>query len=237
MLFDKVNIKEELIKERSICLKEEAKKLLDASVKADKDILQRLKDSDEHIDSSTLHVTDRPDQVYSFSEIERICIRYRLRFLDTKYFKHEFPYDALMQIKEFEKHYNTKIKRFKIIAPDKAFDLQDCNQDPLLFAQLADGRFYLLHQWGNDLSWYRKFLYFPLRSIYTYFYFMLAVATIFAFTVPFEWFQVKADNIMYMRTWFTVHCFIGLFFMGIFLGTIGQKSFSTMNWKSKYMNE
>lgn len=237
MLFDKVNIKQELIKERSLSLATEAKMLLNASAESDANVLQRLKNSDENADSSSLSIADNHEQVFHMNDIEKICIRYRLRFLDTKYFKHEYPYEAILKIKEFEKEYNTKVKRFKIVAPDKAFDLQDCNQDPLLFAQLADGRFYLIHQWGNDLAWYRKFIYFPARTIYTYFYFMLALAALFAFSVPVEWFLVKDDNVMYMRIWFTIHCFIGFFFMGIFLGTIGQKSFSSMNWKSKFMNE
>ena len=209
---------------------------LAASAKMDEQVLSRLKGGIEPVIGDEDFLKNNKD-VFTLKQIENICITYRLRFLDTKYFKHEYPYEAVSKIKEFEKRHNTRIKHFKIIAPDKAFDLQDCNQDPLLFAQLDKDRFYLLHKWGSDLSWYRKFLYFPARTIYTYFYFMLAVAAIFAFTVPFEWFQVKPDNILYMRTWFTIHCFIGIFFMGIFLGATMQTSFTSMNWKSKFMNE
>lgn len=237
MIFDKVNIKTELLKlkQESSILKD-INSQLEASAKNDEAILDALKNS-ENNPYENIHLSEEEKDIFSFKQIEKICINYRLRFLDTKYFKHEFPYEAITKIKDFEKKYNTNIKSFKIVAPDKAFDLQECNQDPLLFVPIGNDKFYLLHQWGNDLAWYRKFLYFPIRNVYTYFYFILAVAGIFAFTVPFEWFQVKPDNILYMRMWFTIHCFIGLFFIIIFLGSIMQTSFSSMNWKSKFMNE
>jgi hypothetical protein len=236
MLFDKVNIYNELLKERERTLLEEAAQSLEIAAGKDKEILERLHGNEEG-SFPGMETDKEPEKIFSMRQIERICITYRLRFLDSKYFKQEFPYEAISRINEFEKKYNTKVKRFKIIAPDKAFNLEDCNKDPLLFAQLDNDRFYLIHKWGNDLSWHRKYLYFPARSVYTYFYFMLAVAALFAFTVPFSWFNVAEDNIMYMRIWFTVHCFIGIFFMGIFLGATMQTSFSSMNWKSKYMNE
>jgi hypothetical protein len=235
-MFERINISDELIRERlrSQSL-DKARNILANSAKDDEEVLLRLRS--EGKEPGPFNAAFESDKVFRIDQIEKICINYRLRFLDTKYFRHEFPYEAISKINEFERKYNTKVKRFKIIAPDVAFDLEDCNKDPLLFAQLDNERFYLLHKWGNDLAWYRKFLYYPVRSIYTYFYFMLAVAALFAFLVPFEWFQVREDNILYMRVWFTAHCFIGLFFICIFLGAIMQTGFSSMNWKSKFMNE
>jgi hypothetical protein len=237
MLFDKVNIHHELIKERDRSLLEEAKEALENAARTDADIVSRLHSGNENEKGNEELKPEDVNRVFTLDQIKKICITYRLRFLDSKYFKSDYPNEAVQQIAAFEKRYETKVKRFKIIAPDKAFDLQECNKDPLLFAQLDNNRFYLIHKWGNDLSWYRKFLYFPARTIYTYFFFMLAVAAVFAFITPFDWFQVKEDNIMYMRMWFTIHCFIGIFFMGIFLGATMQTSFSDMNWKSKYVNE
>jgi hypothetical protein len=246
MIFKPVNIIQELTSERNKAsgLLENATALLQSSSRKDELVIKRLHGNgnvelcDGPSSENDIQLEKRDLQnIFDIQQIKTICINYRLRFLDTKYFKHEFPYEAIIKINEFEKHYNTKIKKFRIIAPDKAFELQEENQDPLLFAQLSDNRYYLIHQWGSDLAWYRKFIYYPIRDIYTYFYSTLIAAIIFAYSIPFSWYQVERDNEFYMRTWFSVHCFIGLFFFNIFLGAVAQTGFSTMNWKSKYMNE
>jgi hypothetical protein len=239
MIFNKINITQELKTERQkmAAALEKANSILESSAQKDSNILDRLKkENDNGIQYIEIQKEDF-ENIYNIEQIRIICINYRLRFLDTKHYKYEFPYAALLKIKEFEKRYNTTIEKFRIIAPHKAFELQDENQDPLLFAEIAPNNFYLLHQWGNDLSWHRKFLYFPVRNMTTYFYSVMAAAIIFAFSIPFSWYNVERDNEFYMRVWFSAHCFIGFFFFIIFLGAIMQTGFSSMNWKSKYMNE
>ncbi|CAN0604076.1 unnamed protein product, partial [Ectocarpus sp. 12 AP-2014] len=95
------------------------------------------------------------DKIYHTKEIKQICIDYRLRFLDTKYFKGTIPAEGLSKIKALEKEHDTEIKGFKIIAPSKLFKLED-KDDPLLFAPIGNGYYYLIHQWGNDLQPFRK---------------------------------------------------------------------------------
>lgn len=46
--------------------------------------------------------------------------------------------------------------KFCIAAPATSFKLQDRPIDPLLFCELGDGQFYLVHKWGNDLSVFRR---------------------------------------------------------------------------------
>ena len=43
--------------------------------------------------------------IYHINCIKSICIDYRLRFLDTKYFKNEFPLEAIQKIKYLEKSF------------------------------------------------------------------------------------------------------------------------------------
>ena len=42
------------------------------------------------------------------------------------------------------------------MAPSKLFELENYD-DPLLFASLGDGYYYLIHKWGNDLSFLEKY--------------------------------------------------------------------------------
>ena len=109
--------------------------------------------------------TYNSDDVYDQENIKSIAVKFRLRFLPTKYFKNEIPNDAIFKIKSLEKLNNTTIKQFYILAPSQNFDLEDVNKDPLLFAPLKNGKFLLIHQWGTDLKWYKKITSLPLKSI------------------------------------------------------------------------
>lgn len=231
MIFRPVNIEEELIKEKNKQydpIPGVLKLLKDEEIK-DQTIIKHLHSGD----GSIIHLDTPNEHTFNLAEIENICVKYRLRFLDSKYFKRDFPYEAILKVKEFEKKHNTSISAFKIIAPDKAFDLQEENIDPLLFVQTNKDEYYLLHKWGNDLEWYRKYLYFPIRNIYTYFVSVMLISALIAFGIPEKWYNVADDNVINMQMWFTMHCFIGLFFFMIFIGATSRTSFSSMVWNKR----
>lgn len=240
----RLDIKQELEKHRQKTeakenkLLNEAKKLLEQGKKLDEDVLNRLKASDESKQVSALKEID-PKNIYSLKTIEKVCIRYRLRFLDTKYFKPEFPYDAVMKIRAIERANEIRIERFKIIAPGEAFNLEDVNKDPLLFAELADGHYYLLHKWGKDLSWIRKIIAWPLQTLSTFFLTLVVICGIVAFTLPNDW-VVRSEslypNLVQFRMMLMVQLIIGLFFFLVFIGLAFHRNFSSMDWKSKNFN-
>jgi hypothetical protein len=239
MKLKQINIQDELLayKQKQNTILDQVSSILSASVKVDEDVLYRLQHAsvDPIMDVSKLDETDLLN-LYNHHQIKAICVKYNLRFLDSVYFKSDFPYQALQSIKDFETKYHVKIKSFKIVAPAEVFQLEDCNKDPLLFAQLADNRYYLLHQWGNDLAWYRALISYPIKSIYSYFIFMWLPALMIAFGIPFGWLNVAPEGALNMRLWLTVHCFIALFFFMIFLGSTAHKNFSENSWDSKYYN-
>jgi len=61
--------------------------------------------------------------IYHIDAIQAICIDYRLRFLDSKYFKSTIPEEALKKIKDIEALHGIHLKGFKIVAPSKLFKL------------------------------------------------------------------------------------------------------------------
>ncbi|MEC7998889.1 MAG: hypothetical protein VX128_03095, partial [Bacteroidota bacterium] len=105
------------------------------------------------------------NDVYDIDAIKSIAVKYRLRFLPTKYFKNEIPQEAIFKTKNLEKKNNTSIKNFHILAPATSFDLEDVNKDPLLFAPLSNGKYLLIHQWVTVLSWFIRFSAIPLNSL------------------------------------------------------------------------
>jgi hypothetical protein len=124
------------------------------------------------------------ENVYDISSIESIAVKYRLRFLPTKYFKNEIPDEAIFKIKAIEKANNTTIEQFYIMSPSENFDLEDVNKDPLLFAPLSNGKYLLIHKWGTDLKWYKKVLASPLKSVESILITIGVVALIIAGITP-----------------------------------------------------
>ncbi len=57
------------------------------------------------------------ENIYHVNQIKQICIDYRLRFLDSRYFKGDIPPEVLNKIKKLEREHNIEVIGFKIIAP------------------------------------------------------------------------------------------------------------------------
>ena len=78
----------------------------------------------------------KSDRLFHIDEIKKICIDYRLRFLDFDYFKGKVPNEAYDDLKEFK--YNHPDLNFKIMmmAPSKLFELENYD-DPLMFVSLG----------------------------------------------------------------------------------------------------
>ena len=229
----------ELVREQSQQkgLINEVYKLLNSEAIRDQNVVQQLKDGGND-ETSVLAIDEKEfSRTFSYQSIKNISIRYRLRFLDSSYFKSEYPYEAISEINAFEKKYDIKIKSFRIIAPSKAFDLENINKDPLLFAQLNDKTFYLLHQWGNDLAWYRRIISWPLQNFKTLLITIASICFLFAFSLPSSIMNnFSFESEIYLRIWLTIHTFIGSLGLTLWIGISFDKTFSKHSWDSKYFN-
>lgn len=70
------------------------------------------------------------ERIYHISDIKKLCVDYRLRFLDSKHFNGTFPAEALDAVKDFEAAQGREIKGFKMIAPAGMFKLAEKDKDP-----------------------------------------------------------------------------------------------------------
>ena len=239
MLFEKINVELELKQKQQTDqrLMDEVISLFEMAASREQRILKRLKskpnDNLSTISPEGLDTT----RIFSLESIHEICVKYRLRFLDARYFKADFPYEAVQEIASFEKARACKIEQFKIMAPSGIFELSDIHDDPLLFAQLNENTFYLLHRWGKDLKWYRGILNYPFRSIYSFFYSIVVVAGIVAWSFPFEWLNVAKSGELTFRFWLNTHFTIAFFFFFLFLGSLSHFNFSESNWNSRHYNK
>jgi len=123
-------------------------------------------------------------QLYTTDDIKKLCMAYRLRFLDASKFKGEMPIEAVSKTKDLERRVGVEFAQFKIVAPDDRFRLEDCDKDPLLFVRLSDRYYYLIHQWGGDMKWYRKMLVWPMRNFTTLGVTIASISLLLAMLVP-----------------------------------------------------
>lgn len=176
------------------------------------------------------------NRIFSIDDIKAVCIAYRLRFLDTKFFKmEELPYDALIAVKELEQRVGSEIKATKIAAPSSFFKLEDRHKDPMLFARIDERNYYLIHKWGTDVAWYKKILVYPLRSVYSLFITMITIGLPLAFFLPYVIGHMPED-VLYFQRFFLSIVVVYTFFSMVFVGFSFYKRFSKVCWNSPYFN-
>lgn len=173
------------------------------------------------------------DKIYHIDQIKEICIDYRLRFLNSSYFKGEIPQEAISRIKHLETAHNTELKGFKIMAPSKLFKLED-KDDPLLFAPIGNDYYYLIHKWGNDLHPLRKLFAWPFKNIANLALLVLLISYFVTLMVPEGLFSKKNTTAEFWIIYFFMFKCIAsiVIFYGFALG----KNFNPAIWKSKYFN-
>ena len=124
-----------------------------------------------------------PSAIFHLEDIKKLCVNYRLRFVDAHYFKKEFPEEAISKIRVLEKEHGIELKNFKLIAPAKLLKLENAD-DPLLLAPMGNDYFYLVHKWGNDLHPLRKWLMWPFRDLENLVFAVFLFSMALTFLVP-----------------------------------------------------
>ena len=167
-MFDNIDLKEKITSSRDSSQVDfdinSFHKIIEEEIKNEKKILSNLSCSKfkyQNLDITKLDV----ENIYDIKEIKETAIKYRLRFLPSKHYKKDLPIEAILKIKEISKKQQTEISNFMILAPAKAVELEDENADPLLFIALSKSKYYLVHQWGNDLKWYNQLKAIPLTNL------------------------------------------------------------------------
>ncbi|WP_378176081.1 hypothetical protein [Aquimarina sp. SS2-1] len=178
----------------------------------------------DHLESS---------KIYHIDQIKKICIDYRLRFLDSKYFKGKLPKEALSKIKDLEKTHDIELSGFKIVAPSKLFKLENAD-DPLLFAPMGNNYYYLIHKWGDDLHPFRKLMMWFFKSFENLLILTFLVSLLVTFMVPQGLFSKESSTSEFIMIFFFM--FKSVAAVVLFYGFALGKNFNTAIWDSKYFN-
>lgn len=176
----------------------------------------------------------RSEKLFHVEDIRKICIDYRLRFLDVKLFKGKIPNEAIKKLEEFKNQHKNLDLELKIMAPSKLFELENYD-DPLLFAKLEDGYYYLIHKWGNDLSFFRKIMMWPFKSLYNIIIFMCFISLFLTLIIPKDLFQYENNPgaEFFITYLFVLKSVIAIF---IYYGFALGKNFNEYIWNRKFYN-
>lgn len=164
--------------------------------------------------------------IYSLKSIYKLCVQYRLRFLDLKHFKGDIPYEAVLKMKKFEKEFGRKITACKILAPAELFKLENKDSDPMLFLDLGNDNYYLLHKWGKEMNFFRFIMAIPFRNVYTLISFIGLLAAIIAFSIPVP----KASYSLFLF----MYSFIAICGLATLYCFSYRKNFNEAEWNSRF---
>ena len=206
------------------------KNIQDKSEKIINEVNQILRHSNSSINKFNFDLL-KLENIYNVKEIKTVCINYRLRFLDVKYFKGDIPVEAIKKIDRLKKDHSTELKGFKIMAPSKLFKLKNTD-DPLLFIPIGKDYYYMIHKWGDDLHPLRKILMWPSKNMFNIIITTLVFSLVLTILTPKSLFSKTND----ISTFFIIFLFNFkalasiVIFCAFFLG----KNFNKYIWNSKY---
>ena len=212
---------------------DEVQRILDEQLANENSVLTRLQDAEDVSPNSFLIDELESHRIFHISHIRDLCQTYRLRFLSTRYYDRDLPVEVLLEIKELERKHQLSLQGFKLLAPASHFRLENAD-DPMLFAPMGNGYYYLIHKWGKDLHPLRKVAMWPFKNLENLLVFSFVISFFLTFVIRelFFWrYQQTSEFIMLYL--FTFKSVAGLIvFYGIALG----KNFSESNWDSKFFN-
>ena len=234
MIMKKVNLFDELLQERNkqISTNELTSLLKNIWTKEDSKkerITQSLKDANNGSFNQLKFEEMETKNIFHKDTIKNICVRYRLRFLDSNLFKGEYPKNITKIISDIEKKHDTNLKNFMIMAPSKLFKIKSPD-DPILFIPIGNDYYYLIHKWGEEFNYLRKLLVLPFKNIDNLTIFSVMVSVFFALLGKLFIPSLTFSEVFILFL-FLVKGFIFIFFYTIFLT---RKNFSESIWNSKY---
>lgn len=238
-MLGRTNIEDQLRKARGKQIEEadilkQVQAILDEEDRKVDEIMVRMKNPQKPTPRNHFNIDLlETDRIYHVDQIRDICVDYRLRFLDTKYFKNVIPFEALNKIKRMEEDHNITMRGFKIVAPSKMFKLENAD-DPLLFAPIGNGYFYLIHKWGNDLNAFRKAWAWSFKGFENLIFTTILVSLLVAYLVPNGLFSKDTTGVQFVLIFFFT--FKSIASMVLYYSFAAGKNFNKAIWNSKYFN-
>jgi hypothetical protein len=232
-LLEKLNKERDKVDENQIL--NDVKTYLDQLIHEDAQIEESIL-GDQHSDEITNNLDfDKMEsnRIYHINQIEKICVNYRLRFLESHLFKGDLPSEAIQEVKRLNKEHDTELRGFKIMAPSKLFKLKNAD-DPLLMAPIGNGYYYFIHKWGNDLHPLRRLMVWPVKTLENFICTMVVISLLVTSLFPKQIFFDETSGIEFFMLF--IFMFKWLLGIALYYGFAKGKNFNESIWQSKFYN-
>ena len=237
-MFDQTNIEKLLLEARSRRISEQSimidvERILSENQRERLKIVSRLEGDSQKKENEFKFELLENSRIFHLEDIKEMCVTYRLRFLDSRYFKGNIPEEAISKVRYLEKEHQTTLEGFKIMAPAKLLKLENAD-DPLLFSSLGNNYYYLIHKWGKDLHPFRKLLMWPYKNFENLVFTIFILSILLTLVSPIGMFTKTAAMPEYLLLFLFI--FKGVAGMVLFYGFAKGKNFNCAIWDSKYYN-
>jgi hypothetical protein len=188
-MFGDLNLTSELIRLRKASRQEEdqivseVKKILHEDLFTEKKILENLplyRRSFLVLDEEDL----RQDKIFTLQEIKQVAVLYRLKFLDSSFFKPELPFEVGLKTEELNKRFHKDIGTYKVLSHYENFKNSTARHQAMVFVETNYGNYYLLHSWGKTLKMSRRLQFLPLRSFESLILSVVFITLVLALSLP-----------------------------------------------------
>lgn len=184
----------------------------------------------------SLVVTDQKlnsEKIFSERDIKKCCVKFSLRFLNSINYKSELPYDAHIKKTAFEIETGQTLN-FMMLTEVSNFNSSYPNTQHLLFADIGNGEYYFIHQWGRDYTPYRKIASLPYRNIEYLFIYILLLSVILTVVTPTIFLTTKPNidyfSMIRMAYFFWCVVFISAIYTYYVIGI--RKGLNNAQWDS-----
>lgn len=173
------------------------------------------------------------NRIFSIKDIKSVCIDFRLRFLDKKFYRAELPYDAHIKLTAFEIEIGEPVS-FKILSEAANFKLTYPHTQQLLFADLGNGEFYFIHKWGNEFNDFRKYTTMPYKNIEFLFAVIFVISSVLTIITPTNFITTKPnmDYFSMIRLAFFFWCVVALSALFTYYIVAIRKGMNSSEWDS-----
>lgn len=209
------------------------KSILDENELKRNTIKNNLKEKSSTISNDFKFDLLESENIYHVVHIKALCVNYRLRFLDSSLFKPQVPEEAVSKINALEKKHDTNLSGFKIIAPSKLFYLKNYD-DPILFAPIGNGYYYLIHKWGNDMSPARKWLVKPFKNVISFGWLLIFLSLFITALLPNDILGKQFNSAFYLISF--IFTFKSLAGISLYYCFWQGKNFNENIWNQEYYN-
>lgn len=211
----------------------EAQRILINDRFTEKKILDNLKQYNQSFELLNEDDIDESN-LFTLSELKTFCIKNRLRFVSSTYFKGEFPYESILKIKDYNKFQKKDLRHFKILCPAELIADASLKCPAALFCKTMYGNYYLIHTWGENLSTKRKIVKWPLRNFETLFISALIVTALITLILPNSLLttDVHAEYFSMYRAACFFHVLILIVGFSVFRMIATNKGLSSSIWDS-----